>query len=334
MVIQPFHFARMPELIFGDCSLLNLTNHSLTREIKNILLVTGGTSFRSHEMYSEFKNQFVEANINVHEIAVDTEPSPQLIDEITETMRDKGIELVIAVGGGSVMDAGKAISAMLPQDESVMAYIEGVGEGKIHNGIKIPMIAVPTTSGTGSEATKNAVLSSVGADGFKKSLRHDNFVPDAAILDPSLMISCPRSVTAASGLDALTQLMGAYLSTNASPMTDAMALSGIGYIKDCLIPVCTNQSNNLEMRGGMAYASLMSGAVLANAGLGIVHGFASPIGGYFKIPHGVICGTLLAEAVKMNIRLLMKSENKEDYFLKKYAKVGPCLLDPMNMILN
>lgn len=325
MVIQKFNFARMPEIIFGQNSLLNIVNHSIVNDVKTILLVTGGSSFKQNDVYPELKKLIELMEIDLYEINVPKEPSPALIDKVTNKFRKNNIELIIAVGGGSVMDAGKAISAMLPQTESVMAYLEGVGEGKMHNGIKIPMIAVPTTSGTGSEATKNAVLSSVGSKGFKKSLRHDNFVPEVTVLDPYLMVSCPKSVTAASGLDALTQLIGGYLSTKASALTDAMALSGIEHIKKCLIPACTDQSNNLEIRGGMAYASLMSGAVLANAGLGIVHGLASPIGGFYEIPHGVICGTLLAEAVKMNIRLLMKLEDKENLYLKKYAKVGSLL---------
>ncbi len=233
--------------------------------------------------------------------------------------------MVIAIGGGSVMDAGKAISAMVLQNDSVMAYLEGVGEGKQHNGLKVPMIAVATTSGTGSEATKNAVLSQVGENGFKKSLRHDNFVPNVAILDPELMVTCPQSVTVASGLDALTQLLGAYVSTKATPLTDALALSGIEHFKEGFMGVCSGLSKDTQMRGHMAYASLMSGIVLANAGLGIVHGFASSVGGYFDIPHGVVCGTLLGEAVKLNIQLMNQDKDRYNEALKKYAKVGSIL---------
>lgn len=325
MVIQDFHLARLPEIIFSEGSLLQIVDHKLLEGIQNVLLVTGSSSFRQKPVYEQLRKKLKSKGISIYETHVEHEPTPKKVDKTASRMREKKVELVIAVGGGSVMDAGKAISAMIPQEESVMAYLEGVGAGKQHNGVKVPMIAVPTTSGTGSEATKNAVLSSVGPEGFKKSLRHDHFVPDVAVVDATLMTSCPRNVTAASGLDALTQLMGGYLSTKASPVTDALALSGIEYVKKSLIPVCTDQSQNTDMRGGMAYASLMSGIVLANAGLGIVHGFASPVGGYFNIPHGVVCGTLLAEAVRMNIRLLMRNEDKEDFFLKKYAKVGAIL---------
>jgi len=204
-----------------------------------------------------------------------------------------------------------------------MDYLEGVGAGIVHDGEKVPFIAVPTTSGTGSEATKNAVLSRVGRDGFKKSLRHDNFIPDFALLDPELTVSCPSEVTAASGLDTLTQLMGSYTSTEASPLTDSLTLKGIEYAIEAVVPVSTDQPGNLELRTKLAYASLVSGISLANAGLGIVHGLASPVGGFFEIPHGVICGTLLAEAVALNIELLQEKGGAEaDYYLQKYARVG------------
>jgi alcohol dehydrogenase class IV len=240
-------------------------------------------------------------------------------------MRSKKIDLVIAVGGGSVLDAAKAISAMIPQKESVTAYLEGLYHSKKHNGIKVPMIAIPTTSGTGSEATQNAVLSQVGPQGYKKSLRHANFVPDLAVIDPALMISCPRDVTAYSGLDALSQLMESYLSTHSSILTDTLALSAIKHFGGAFMPVCTSESKNIALRGAMAYAALMSGIVLANAGLGIVHGFASPIGGFFPIRHGVVCGRLLAEATRMNIQCLVTEHGGDHHYLKKYARVANLL---------
>ncbi len=139
------------------------------------------------------------------------------------------------------------------------------------------------------------------------------------------MVTCPQSVTVASGLDALTQLLGAYVSTKATPLTDALALSGIEHFKEGFMGVCSGLSKDTQMRGHMAYASLMSGIVLANAGLGIVHGFASSVGGYFDIPHGVVCGTLLGEAVKLNIQLMNQDKDRYNEALKKYAKVGSIL---------
>ncbi|MFW5821147.1 MAG: iron-containing alcohol dehydrogenase, partial [Bacteroidota bacterium] len=189
----------------------------------------------------------------------------------------------------------------------------------------IPFIAMPTTSGTGSEATKNAVISEIGLNGFKKSLRHDNFVPDMAILDPELTLGCPPSITAASGMDCFTQLTEAFLSGKASVYTDAFAREGLKAIKTSLVKAVKN-GDDLEARAGMSFAALNSGVCLANAGLGTVHGFASVIGGKFDIPHGLVCGTLMAPANRVTVREL-RSEDPENYALKKYAELGRLFLD-------
>ncbi|MFX1481153.1 MAG: iron-containing alcohol dehydrogenase, partial [Promethearchaeota archaeon] len=175
------------------------------------------------------------------------------------------------------------------------------------------------------EATKNAVISEVGPNGFKKSLRHDNLVPNIAIIDPLLVLSCPPSVSAACGMDAFTQLLEAYVSSKANPLTDALAISGMKYISTNLLKASSNGASNMEVRAAMAYGSLLSGITLANAGLGIIHGLASPIGGFFDIPHGVVCGTLLIEATKMNIEKLKKKGFMGKIGLKKYAEIGALL---------
>jgi len=324
--IQSFNFARIPQLVFGAGSFNNIPS-LLGQYGKSVLIVTGKSSHKVAGRWDQLTRKLREASIDFLHVQVSGEPSPELVDESVATFREKNINVVLAWGGGSVVDAGKAISAMLREGGSVVDYLEGVGTGAKHSGVKVPMIAMPTTAGTGSEATKNAVLSSVGENGFKKSLRHDNFVPDIAVVDPQLMVSCPAHVTAACGLDAFTQLLEAYVATKASPLTDALALSGLAYVKDCLVPAATDRADDEHVRAGMAYAALMSGIVLANAGLGVVHGLASPVGGFFDIPHGVVCGTLVGKATRVTIEKLHKEEGNGSIALQKYAAVGALLAD-------
>jgi alcohol dehydrogenase class IV len=188
----------------------------------------------------------------------------------------------------------------------------------------VPLIAVPTTAGTGTEATKNAVLSRLGPGGFKKSLRHDSLVPDAAVVDPLLTIDCPRELTAACGMDAFTQLLESYVSTGSSPVTDALALSGMSAVGDSLLAAWESGSD-VEARGGMSYAALMSGIALANAGLGVVHGIAAVVGGLFEAPHGAVCGTLVGEATRFNIDALRRSGKAGSAALEKYGSAGSVL---------
>jgi len=242
-----------------------------------------------------------------------------MIDNAVSRVISFNCDVVVAIGGGSVLDAGKAISAMLPLNEPVKNYLEGVGT-KNHPGFKVPFIAVPTTSGTGSEATKNAVISETGDHGYKKSLRHNNFVPNVAIIDPTLTVGCPQSTTASSGMDAFTQLFESYLSTAANPITDALAVEGLIQISKSLLDAFDDGSD-LEARVGMSLASYLSGITLANAGLGLVHGFASSIGGYFDIPHGVVCSSLMASCNRTTVNKLRR-QRTNDVALYKYAEIG------------
>ncbi|MEN8907995.1 MAG: iron-containing alcohol dehydrogenase [Clostridiales bacterium] len=324
MVNLFFQFSNIPKIMFGFGMLQNIVDIDLLKKSSNILLISG-ESIKKTKPFLKCIYKIKSMNLSIVEKIVFGEPSPGIIDNIVSSVISRDIDLVIAIGGGSVLDAGKAVSAMLPLKESVLNYLEGVGN-KDHSGVKIPFIAVPTTSGTGSETTKNAVLSNIGSDGFKKSLRHENFIPNIAIIDPELMISCPRNVTVYSGLDALSQLIEGYLSPKNSPLTDCMALDGIRFFSESFIYVCTNKSKNLEFRSKMAYAAFLSGVVLANAGLGVIHGFASPIGGFFPINHGIVCGRLLPEVIKMNVDTLKSNGSKESlFYLKKYAKVANIL---------
>jgi alcohol dehydrogenase class IV len=287
-----FQFSSLPRIIFGPGKRNELAAEVNSRG-KRVLLLTGSSSVHNSGHGDELISSLSSANLELKHEVIAHEPSPSLIDQIVDKYRLSGIQVVVAVGGGSVMDAGKAVSAMIPVEGSIRDYLEGVGEKK-HPGHKIPFIAMPTTSGTGSEMTKNAVISEVGEEGFKKSLRHENFIPELALIDPEMMLSCPAELTAASGMDAFSQLLESYVSTKANPMTDALALQGLKQIKKYLLRAYLEGEQNLEARSGMALAAMFSGITLAHAGLGLVHGFASPLGGFYHIPHGVACGSLMA----------------------------------------
>jgi alcohol dehydrogenase class IV len=292
-----------------------------------ILVVTGSHALQHNGRLTSLLDSLHNAGLKAYHLVVDREPSPELINEALAQYRELSLDAVLAIGGGSVLDGGKAISAMLLNRYPVERFIEGVGgqEGFTpHDGRKVPFIAVPTTSGTGSEVTNNAVISRVGPGGFKRSLRHPAFVPDIALIDPELMLTVSPELTAASGMDACTQLLEALTSPFASPYTDALAYSGMEKFSRSFIGACTDRSLERSVRGDIAYAALMSGIVLANAGLGIVHGFASSVGGLFDIPHGTLCATLLAEATRENIAGLRALDSGHPV-LQKYARAGDIL---------
>jgi alcohol dehydrogenase len=260
----------------------------------------------------------------IHLYQVVGEPSPQLVDDAAMAYREADIDVVLGIGGGSVLDAAKAVAGLLRVPNSVMDYLEGVGPELPYVGESVPFIAVPTTAGTGSEATKNAVLSIQGPEGFKKSFRHEALVAQYAVLDPELLTTCPRPQIAANGMDALTQLLESYVSTKANPFTDALAVSGIEAVRDGLFEWLDETPQAGEGRARMAYAAWLSGITLAQAGLGSVHGLAAPLGAYFPIPHGVACGTMLSTCTRTNIRALAQREPNHPALIK-YARIGRLL---------
>ena len=321
--MKPFNFARLPIIYFGSGKFIQLPG-LISGYGKSALLVTGARSFIKSSLADELFRQTEEKGVKIYQVIVPGEPSPDMVDETVRRFDGTAIDVVVSIGGGSVMDAGKAISAMLGKSGSVVEYLEVVGD-KEHPGTKVPFIAVPTTSGTGSEATKNAVISEVGKEGFKRSLRHDNLVPDIALVDPELTLSCPPEITAAAGMDCFTQLTESYLSTKANAYTDALALEGIRAINRSLVRSVTN-GYDIDARSDMSFAALTSGICLANAGLGAVHGLAGTIGAMFNIPHGAVCGTLMAAANKVNIRELRRTGDG-DPALRKYAALGRIFSD-------
>lgn len=318
-----FTLARLPRVEFGPGVLTRLPA-ILQQYGTRALIVSGARSFVESPHWQALSIRLAQAHIDWRLIHVNGEPSPDLVDAAVREQRDLHFDAVVGIGGGSALDAAKAIAGLLRSGDSVMKHLEGVGPELPYLGPATPFIAIPTTAGTGSEATKNAVLSRQGESGFKKSFRDDKLVAEYAIIDPDLLATCPTAIIAANGMDAFTQLLESYVSINANPFTDALALSGMTAVRDSLLNWHEGKGDASEMRARMAYAALLSGITLAQVGLGSVHGLAAPLGAFFPIPHGVACGTLVAEASRSNIDALQKRV-PDSPALRKYADIGRLL---------
>jgi len=323
VMLDSFSIARLPRIEFGAGKIDALP--ALARGYgSTALLVSGARSLRASPTWIDIERNLERVGLGWHSVTVSGEPSPHMVDQAVAQHSGGNIDVVIGIGGGSVLDAAKAIAGLLRVGDSVMEYLEGVGSGKVYAGPAVPFIAVPTTAGTGSEATKNAVLSVAGKQGFKKSFRDDRLVPEYALVDPDLLATCPPALIAANGMDALTQLLESYVSLRSNPLTDALAWSGLEAARDSLLPWFEGSGEPSAARFGMAYAALLSGITLAQTGLGSVHGLASPLGAFFPIPHGVVCGTLVGAATRVNIAA-MRAREPHNPALEKYARIAELL---------
>lgn len=246
------------------------------------------------------------------------EPTVDIVRQGAEQARQAGCDMVVALGGGSAIDAGKAIAALLGNVGDALDYLEVVGQGRPLKQPSAPFIAIPTTAGTGAEVTRNAVLASP-SHRVKASLRSPHMLPRLAVVDPELTLDLPAALTATTGLDALTQLIEPYVSIRANAMTDLYCAEGLRLASSALRRAWRN-GRDLAARTDMAFASLLGGLALANAGLGAVHGFAAPLGGMFDAPHGALCAALLPHAMRTNIAAMRDSER-----LVRYAAVARIL---------
>lgn len=322
MFIKGFSIARLPRIEFGSGTFDKLP--AITRKYgTRALVVTGARSLKTSRFWPALTTGLQAQGVTWQTLAIVGEPSPDVVDAAVGALRSEAIDVVVGIGGGSAMDAAKAIAGLLKPGNSVMEHLEGVGPERPYSGPATPFIAVPTTAGTGSEATKNAVLSMQGADGFKKSFRDDRLVAEYALVDPDLLAHCPPAVIAANGMDALTQLLESYVSTRAAPLTDSLAWGGMKAARDGLLALHAD-AGDAAARERMAYAAMVSGITLAQAGLGSVHGLAAPLGAFFPIPHGAACGTLVAAATRINIESL-RERDPLNPALEKYAQVGRLL---------
>ena len=336
-----FSVARLPRIMFGSGTSGELG--AVVREFgRKVLVVVRGPAFIASPAWARLRAGLELTGVEVALESVSGEPSPALVDEIVARHRASGsgrgpasgpapFDVVVGIGGGSVLDTAKAVAGLLIQGNSVMDHLEGVGPELPYRGPSVPFVAVPTTAGTGSEATKNAVLSVRGAGGFKKSFRDEALVARVAIVDPDLLAACPPELIAGNGMDALTQLLESYVSTKANPFTDALALSGLAAVRDGLLAwfeeaaaargAAGPGSVAEAAREQMAYAALCSGICLAQAGLGAVHGLASPLGAQYPIPHGAACGATLVAATRINIAAL-GARDPGNRALSRYAAAG------------
>jgi alcohol dehydrogenase class IV len=292
-----FEFATATRIIFGPGTLQEI-GPLAAKMGHRAFVVTGSTPERAVPLLEQLRQQGLETIT----FSVSSEPTIAVALDGVQRARKADCDLVVGLGGGSVLDAGKAIAALLTNSGDLFDYLEVIGQGQPLTQASAPYIAIPTTAGTGTEVTRNAVLASP-EHRVKVSLRSPLMLPDLAVVDPELTYSMPPPVTASTGLDALTQVMEPYVSNKANPFTDAICREGMQRAARSLRRVY-EAGNEATAREDMAVASLFGGFALANAKLGAVHGFAGPLGGMFPAPHGVICARLLPPVMEANVRAL------------------------------
>jgi alcohol dehydrogenase class IV len=274
---------------------------------KRAFLVIGSRTLIANGTIAELKSALQSAGISTVEIAtISREPLVEDVDAAARRVAEIGIQpgdFVIATGGGSGIDLGKAVAALATnrQSDTVKDYLEGVGRGLKIEARPLPLLAMPTTSGTGSEATKNAVISNLDPP-FKKSLRSDQMIPEIVLIDPELTVSAPRDTTVWSGLDAITQLIESYVTKNARPVPQALCLEGLGKAIPALSQLVANPHDR-PAREAMAHAAFLSGVALANSGLGMAHGVAAALGVTCNVPHGLACAVMLPTVMSANRRI-------------------------------
>jgi len=292
-----FEFATVTRIIFGPGAVREVAPAAKVLG-RRALLVTGRSSERSAGIVAQLES----AGVSCACFPVPEEPTIALVRQGQRFGRAERCDLVIGFGGGSALDAAKAIAALLTNARDVMDYLEIIGAGQALNAPGAPFIAIPTTAGTGTEVTRNAVLGSP-EDRVKVSLRSSFLLARLAVVDPELTYDLPPAITARTGLDALTQLIEPYVCNRANPLTDGCCQEGMTRVARSLRRAY-HEGCNIEARTGMSLASLLGGLALANAGLGVVHGFAAPVGGMFPAPHGAVCAALLPHGMDVNIRAL------------------------------
>jgi alcohol dehydrogenase class IV len=312
-----FEFATAARILFGEGTAATLPE--LVRSFgARPLVVTGATPERFVSLIS---------SLSAQTFAVAGEPTVDLVRQGASLVQNAGCDVVISIGGGSAIDAGKAIAIIATNGGEPLEFLEVAGEGRTLAAPPLPYITVPTTAGTGSEVTRNAVLAST-KHGIKASLRSPLMLARVALVDPELTYALPPAITAYTGLDALTQLIEPFVSARANPMVDAICTEGLARIARSLRRAYHDGADR-DARREMSLASLFGGLALANAGLGVVHGFAAPLGGSFHAPHGALCAALLPHGMAANLAA-MRSRAPQHPALERYTTIGRLLTSRNN----
>lgn len=319
-MIKVGEFYTPGKIIFGPGGLSQVGTEE-KRLGNKALIVLGRSAMRKNGALDRLTRLLKKNNLEytIYE-NIPSDPTVETVDTGASLARKGSCNLVIALGGGSVLDTGKAISAMVTNEGSVADYHEIEGKGKKFQHKTLPFIAIPTTSGTGSEATRNAVITNTKL-GLKKSIRDLWLIPEVALVDPELTLSLPPHITAICGGDALTQCIESYLGKKSQEITDALALHAIGLIGKSLVKA-VKEGENLEARKDMAMAALLSGLCLSNSGLGAAHALSHPLGIYYKIPHGLSCAVLLPYVMEYNLPVVTK----------KLAKIAQSLGEDLSLL--
>jgi alcohol dehydrogenase class IV len=308
-----FEFASAGRILFGPGSLA-LASAEIQKWKGEIVLVRGKNRSRAGALLSQIPHP-------AFEIEIAGEPTVEQIRTAMQTLKGCSSPVVVAMGGGGVLDAGKAIAGLLTNPGDPLDYLEVIGKGRPIISRAAPLVAIPTTAGTGSEVTRNAVLTST-ENKLKVSMRSHLLLPEIACVDPELTLSMPPELTANTGMDALAQVLEPFVSVAANPLTDALCREGLRRARSLLRAF--QDGADISARTDMAMTSLIGGIALANAKLGAVHGFASPIGGMFDAPHGAVCAVLLAPVMKANIRAL-RARDPSSPLLERYAQTAAIL---------
>lgn len=312
-----FEFVTASRIVFGRGAASQV--EGIVRSFgKRAFVITGASAKRGQFLI----DALTENGVTCSTFTVPEEPTATLLERATRQRRADNCDVVVSIGGGSVVDAGKAVAALAKNEGDPLDYLEVIGKGRPLENASLPFIAVPTTAGTGAEVTKNAVILSE-EHLTKVSLRGPTMLPNVAVVDPDLTLSVSADVTACTGMDALTQVLEPFVSSLANPLTDALCADALGKVGWAL-ERAYHDGADAEARVAMSLVSLFGGLALTNAKLGAVHGLAGPLGGMFAAPHGALCAALVPHVVRANLRALRERQPGSP-FLAKYDRAAELL---------